>query len=235
MSNPLPPRALELVETHRNYAHALAGEILQGLPSHVLREDIEAAAELGLVEAAAAFDPTRGVLFKTFAYYRIRGAIYDGIRKATWFSKSMYDRYRFQMAANDVMSDYAETGATEAGPEGALREAQFLTESVASCYLLSLEAHAIDQADTNAVSAEQALLDQESRSYLRRALERLPEKSRRVIEGYYFEGRTLEEVGAGLGLSKSWICRVHAKALESLREAMLELMGEQATEIAGAR
>ncbi|HBY59785.1 MAG TPA: hypothetical protein DEH78_08165, partial [Solibacterales bacterium] len=159
----------------------------------------------------------------------------DGIRKATWFPKSMYDRYRFQMAANELLTDYTESAPSPAGPEAALREAQVLTEAVTSCYLLSLEAHAIDQPDTAAQSAEQALLDEESRHYLALALERLPEKSRKVIEGYYFEGRTLEEVGAGLGLSKSWICRVHAKALETLREAMLELMGEQATEAAGAR
>ncbi|MCW5964622.1 MAG: hypothetical protein KIT83_11335 [Bryobacterales bacterium] len=93
----------DLIVTHRSYAHALAAELLRGLPPRVAREDLEAAAELGLVEAAQAFDSSLGVLFKTFAYYRIRGAIYDALRKMTWFSKSVYDKYKFEIAANEYL------------------------------------------------------------------------------------------------------------------------------------
>ncbi|MGH9630030.1 MAG: sigma-70 family RNA polymerase sigma factor, partial [Bryobacteraceae bacterium] len=70
-----------LIETYRSYSHAIAAEILKKLPPAVDRDDVIGAAELGLVEAVRNFDASRSVLFKTFAYYRIRGAVYDALRK----------------------------------------------------------------------------------------------------------------------------------------------------------
>jgi RNA polymerase sigma factor for flagellar operon FliA len=226
---------LELVESHRSYAHALAAEIARALPGHVSREDLDAAAELGLVEAAQAFDSSRGVLFKTFAYYRIRGAVYDAIRKMTWFSKALYDKYRFEMAANEVGADFAESTTAPRNPRDAASSATQLAESITSCYLLSLEAEKPDYADPAAISAERVMIDDEEQHMVRRALALLPEKNRVVLEGYYFEGLNLEEVGARLGLSKSWVCRVHARSIELMREAMLELSARPATAGAGAR
>ena len=226
---------LELVEGHRSYAHALAAEIGRGLPAHVSREDLDAAAELGLVEAAHSFDSSRGVLFKTFAYYRIRGAVYDAIRKMTWFSKSLYDKYRFEMAANEVAGDFAESSQAPRNPNEASGAATQLAESFTSCYLLSLEAEKPDYADPAACSAEWVMIDDEQKSMVRRAVTMLPDKNRAVLEGYYFEGLNLEEVGARLGLSKSWVCRVHARSIELLRDAMLELSARPATVGAGAR
>src|SRR5882724_3392753 len=81
MTEPLTTNPNRLIEAYRSYSHAISAEILKKLPSSVDRDDVIGAAELGLVEAAQNFDPTRGVLFKTFAYYRIRGAIYDSLRK----------------------------------------------------------------------------------------------------------------------------------------------------------
>jgi RNA polymerase sigma factor for flagellar operon FliA len=62
----------------------------------------------------------------------------------------------------------------------------------------------------------------------------LPEKNRKVIEGCYYQNRTLEDVGADMGLSKSWTCRIHAKGIEMLRE-MLGPAGIRATLAAQAR
>ena len=62
----------------------------------------------------------------------------------------------------------------------------------------------------------------EAHERLREAVKRLPDKNRRVLEGYYYEDKSLEEIGAGMGLSKSWVCRVHAKSLEMVREYLEE-------------
>ena len=47
---------------------------------------------VGLVDAANKYDPNKGVKFKTFAEYRVRGAIFDEMRKLDWFSRSMRDK-----------------------------------------------------------------------------------------------------------------------------------------------
>jgi len=57
---------------------------------------------------------------------------------------------------------------------------------------------------------------------VRKAIETLPEKERRLMELYYFAEKNLEEAGAELGLSKSWACRLHARAVNLLREALAE-------------
>jgi RNA polymerase sigma factor FliA len=218
----LTPRMLELIETHRGYSRALAAEVLRGLPQQVLREDVEAAAELGLVEAAQAFDSSRGVLFKTFAYYRIRGAIYDALRKMTWFSKSLYDKYKFEMAANEYLGDYA-SGTLQTDSTNPAQAAASVVDTIASCYLLSIDAEGIDQADHKSPSPEESVIEADTFAHLHVALEQLPEKNRRVLRGYYFDNLSLEEIGEQLGLSKSWVCRVHARSLELLREAMEQI------------
>src|SRR5258708_2989430 len=88
------PSNHRLIESHLSYAHAIAAEIVKTLPNHVERGDLQAAAELGLTEAAHSYDHRPGVQFKTFAYYRIRGAVYDAVRKARWFSVGQEDTSR---------------------------------------------------------------------------------------------------------------------------------------------
>src|SRR6516225_6935140 len=70
----------ELIETHIGFAHAIAAELAGKYPPNITRADLERAAELGLVQAAQNYDPSRFVSFATFAYYRVRGAIFDEVR-----------------------------------------------------------------------------------------------------------------------------------------------------------
>jgi RNA polymerase sigma factor for flagellar operon FliA len=160
------------------------------------------------------------VQFKTFAYYRIKGAIYDGMRKMGWYPKGLYQQMRFEMAANEYLKD-ASSEAPQAGtPESQLNHLHDLTGNLLSCYMLSLEAGRMDPADQGQVSAEDTVVLTEQRKHLRLSLMQLPETNRRVVECYYFEQLTFDQIGERLGLSKSWVCRVHAKSLEMLRKLL---------------
>src|SRR3954465_311050 len=129
-----------LVETNLPYAHAIAAEGIRKLPFDLERKDIRGWAELGLVEAANSFDPTLGVQFKTFAYYRIKGAIYDGLRKMGWYPKGQYRQMRFEMAANEYLKDVSAGSMGAASPDAQLLNLKDLTANLATCYMLSLEA-----------------------------------------------------------------------------------------------
>jgi RNA polymerase sigma factor for flagellar operon FliA len=220
------PGADRLAETFRSYAHAIAAEVMRKFPT-VDRDDIRGSAELGLVEAANSFDPTRGVLFKTFAYYRIRGAIYDSLRKMGWFAKDSA-RLKFESGANEYMKDYAESAPADGSPEETLRELQDLTASVVNCYLISTTSMTEELQETGVQSAEERCIDREMRERLAEALNRLPAKNRQVLEDYYFRDQTLESIGERLGLSKSWVSRLHAKSLDMVR-AVLEQSGVTGT------
>lgn len=209
-----------LIEAHLSYAHAIAAEVLRKLPSEVDRKDIQGWARLGLVEAAGSFDRTRGVQFKTFAYYRIKGAIYDGLRKMGWYPKSQYQQMRFEMNANEYFKDLSANPLPSGSAETQLQDLKALTGNLMSCYMLSLEVLPNEPMDHSEVGIEDAVIRTQQRDNVRRALARLPEKNRRVLEQCYFDGLTFEEIGQRLGLSKSWVCRLHSKSLEMLREQL---------------
>jgi RNA polymerase sigma factor for flagellar operon FliA len=214
------PDTDRLIETYRSYAHALAAEVLRSFPS-VNKDDVWGAAELGLVEAANSFDPARGVLFKTFAYYRIRGAIYDSLRKMGWFAKDP-SRLRFESGANEYLKDHSEANLGSGSAQDNYQELKEITGSVLNSYFLSLSTVMEELPETRTLSAEARYLRREMNEKLRSALSRLPVKNRQVLESYYFGEETLESIGARLGLSKSWVSRLHAKSLDLLREAMAQ-------------
>jgi RNA polymerase sigma factor for flagellar operon FliA len=87
--------------------------------------------------------------------------------------------------------------------------------------LLSLDDLTEEISESSDKSPElQAQMNEEQRQ-MQEAMARLPEKNRQVIQWYYFEEKSLEEIGEKLGMSKSWICRVHAKSVEMLRDLIL--------------
>jgi len=217
MSSVPKPGADRLVEAFQTYAHAIAAEVIRKYPT-VDRDEIRGSAELGLVEAANSFDPTRGVLFKTFAYYRIRGAIYDGLRKMGWFARD--SRLKFESGANEYMKDHAESAPAAASPDDAVKELEDITASVVNCYILSLTDMPGEAPETGRKSAEEEYGEREMRDHLREALTKLPPKNRQVLEDYYFRDQTLESIGERLGLSKSWVSRLHAKSLEMARAVL---------------
>ncbi len=207
-----------LIATHLTYAHAIAASVLKTLPRHVERTELEGAAELGLTEAANSFDHRPGVQFKTFAYYRIRGAIYDAIRKSTWFSRAQHKQLQAEAGVNEYLGDAAAVTSQSAPCE--IDELDRHVGAAVSCYMLSLDSNKVKSAVEPGETIEETLLKAEQKVALAAAMKRLPERNRAVLEAYYFDGRTLEDIGTQFGLSKSWTSRIHAKGIELLRDFM---------------
>lgn len=204
-----------LAESYLGYAHAIAAEMLRTLPSNVDRADVESAAEFGLMQAANSYDPSRGISFATFAYYRVRGAIYDDLRKS-------YRVNRFEEGANTYMIDYSAAPPPASDPDSEYREVKRLTSHLVTSYLLSLDSSRQEPVSHSMESPLQRLLRKERHNQLREALIRLPEKNRRVIEGYYFAGLSFSQIGRDLGLSESTAWRIHARSLEMIRAVLEE-------------
>ncbi len=214
-----------LIELHIPYAHAIAAEFLSRFPAHVDRKDVQAAAEFGLVQAANAYDSARGVAFTTFAYYRIRGAVFDLLRQTVKAS-------RFEEAANEYMADYS-SGSPAGAAAPSYDELKNIASSVAATYFLSLENLSQEPEAQNNQAPLETLLRREQQQGIRTALQSLPEKNRQVLAAYYFEDLTLDEIGVRLGLSKSWVSRLHAKGLELLRPAVESSLKAKAGKLKG--
>ena len=219
-----------LVEQHLSLVQALARKVKRTLGAAIDLEDLVGYGSKGLVEAAERFDPRHGVSFTTFAYYRVRGAMYDGLRTMGWYSRADYARFRAEERANEYLRNQADregaargeapTGSAEArGAAETLASVGEILSGIATVHITSLEA-ASKVADDSLPPPDMAVDAGRLSRRVREAVTALPEKERRLMELYYFADKTLEEAGTELGLSKSWACRLHARAVDLLRDAL---------------
>jgi len=217
----------ELIADGRALVRSLALRAYRSIPIRVDLEDLIAYGELGLAEAARDFDPSRENAFSTFAYYRIRGAIYDGLAKMTWTSRARYRRMRYESMSSDVLD--SEREMDDGNPQTAEECGRWfgrVTERLAIVFLVCEGEGNGSFADTvidpgEAVSAR--MIHREAGEKLRAMVERLPESDKRLINYVYFQGLSLQEAGIRLGFSKSWASRLHAKILERLADNMRRL------------
>ncbi|OGQ21555.1 MAG: hypothetical protein A3I05_03380 [Deltaproteobacteria bacterium RIFCSPLOWO2_02_FULL_44_10] len=217
----------QLIEQYMPYAASIASRVCQTLSSTVDYEEVLCNARLGLLEAAKRFDPKHDVDFRTFAYYRIKGAIYDGLRRSGWLPRTLYAKIKFEEAANEYLQHQslyrAENGGetrkstTLSGEGGETDHVTETVSSLASIYIVSIDAtEDMEIEDQNGTDIEKRTEFMQIRKHMREAIGSLPEKEKQLVMMYYFQNRTLEEIGERLGLSKSWTSRLHARALTLL-------------------
>lgn len=182
-------------------------------------DDLVSAGSLGLVEARARFDATRGVLFSTFAYYRVRGAMIDHIRKSTTLSRRAYERVRAAESADRVGEDVAELrGATPAARTDSDATVLALEQAVGRL-TMAFVASCLGQ-DEEPTDPEAALASRQTEELVRKAIDVLPERERAIVVGHYLDGKRFDAIAEELGVSKSWTSRMHAKALDRMRKAI---------------
>lgn len=212
-----------LAAQHLDLPRRVARIIHARIREHLEFEELVALGNLGLAEACDRWDPAQGAAFRAFAYYRVQGAILDGIRRNTNLPRRVWAR----LTALTATAEYLEAAATrdaaakqQAGaPTTAdrLREVQAALGAIRTMYLVSLDAVGDDALPLEAPRADDALIRQRQAEALRRALGRLPERERALLTAHYVEGKTLLDAGAAMGMSKSWASRMHARAVDQLR------------------
>ena len=226
MSNQLVSRQ-QLIDDGQPLVYSLASRIYRTVPVRVDLDDLIAYGELGLAEAARDFDASQGVRFTTFAYYRVRGAIYDGLSKMSWTSRGRYRKHRFQQMANEVLQ--ADSDRSQASERSVDDDANWfgnVTENLAVVYMASQlgnEDQDWSLEDAGSRTAPATLAQQEISQKLIELIDTLPKNEQRLIRTVYFDGATLQDAANILGISKSWASRMHAKILEQLGRSLRQL------------
>jgi RNA polymerase sigma factor for flagellar operon FliA len=221
------PSPQQLIEECQGLVRSLALGIHRKVPSNVELDDLISYGQIGLVEAARDFDASRGGRFSTYAYYRIRGAIYDGLSKMSWFGRGERSRLRTDQKANEVLAHEA-AQAGERGDEDPVADLRWfrdVTRALAIVYLATqsdpddepLDATLVDP---SADAAPSLVIRRETSERLHELIDALPPEAAALIRATYFEGMTLQEAGVKLGVSKSWASRLHAKALARLARSL---------------
>lgn len=205
----------------------IAWKIHQRLPKRVELDELIAYGQVGLIEAANKYDPERGFRFTTFAYYRIRGAIFDGLSEMQWFTARDFHRGRYEALAGDLMEAEAEY-ADEDAHYSAQQNAAWMTGMSTRLAVVSLMCGAAEGNEADRVAGRED--DQPSHGLelseligaLRASVQSLPEQQRELIDLAYFKGLTLKQAGEKLGVSKSWASRLHDKALRALSQGLVQ-------------
>lgn len=221
-----PPTAQQLVASCQGLVRSLAWKIHRKVACRTELEDLISYGQVGLVQAAQDFDPTRGQ-FTTYAYYRIRGAILDGLSKMSWFSFFEYHSQRYEQMADELLAE-SEQSAPPCGQtplEDGARWFEETATSLSMTYVLSglggfdrsSRQSWVDDSEPDPLST---VSGQEICTRLRQLVDALPPETRTFIHAAYFEGTTLQEAGRRIGISRAWASRLHARVLKQLAKSL---------------
>lgn len=228
----------QLLLEHLPQVKYIARRIHDRLPAQVPLDDLIHAGVVGLIDAVEKFDPSKNVQLKSYAKFRIRGAILDSLREMDWSPRHLRRQARrIEETHRDLKLRFGRA-ATE--PELAkelgmsLDDFQHLLGELRGLDLGSLQAESMDpQADEDILNTRPGktdkdpfflCLDSEIRSHISTALEDLDEKEKQVITLYYLEELTMKEVGSVLGVGESRVSQIHSAAIIRLRARLGELM-----------
>jgi RNA polymerase sigma factor FliA len=228
---------------HLPIVRFLARRIHERLPQHVDIEDLVSAGVVGLMDAFAKFDPAKKVQFRSYAQFRIRGAILDSLRTLDWSPRELRRKGRAVEEAIRVLT--ARLGRPPGEAEVAaelgvtLEEYQQLLGDLKGLEIGTLHL------ERNEDSGEEELayvpgrpdedplfrcLKGELEDRLAEAIANLPDRERLVMTLYYYEEMTMREIGLALGVVESRVSQVHASAVVHLRAALKDLAGRGALE-----
>lgn len=239
----------ELVMQELQQVYYIAARIRERLPQHVEMEDLVSAGVIGLLEATRSFDGSKNVQFKTFAKFRIRGAILDSLRETDWGSRYMRRRAREiadvtarlegRLGRHPVESEIAREMEIE--PEqlrrivAQLDSLQMSGQQVSTAGDHSESFDVIESApDRTGLNPFELCLKGEEKAQLADAISKLSEREQTILSLYYREELTMKEIAKVVGISLSRVSQIREETMAKLK-AMLETMQGQSMPVVGKR
>ena len=234
---PVPPldERSQLIRDHMSLVELVVQRMIPQVPSFMSRDDMTSAAMEGLIDAANRYDPGKGIKFRTFAEYRIRGAIYDEMRKLDWFSRSLREKQnqltQTMLRLERKLGRSPEEDEMAEAMDMSLEEYHQLLTRVSHLGCVSLH-ETLDHTeegrnfldsleDYDGPSPLDQIEAREMAALLAQILEQLSEKERLVIALYYYEELTQKEIAEIIGVTEGRVSQLHSQALLKLRVKLL--------------
>jgi len=223
----------QLLMEYMPSVHYIARRVHDRLPQHVEMDDLVSAGTLGLMDALTKFDAGKGVQFKSYAQFRIRGAILDSLRELDWSPREL--RRRGRAVEDAVRALTAKLGRAPLEQEIAaelmvpLEQYHQLVGDLKGLEIGTLNVERNENSGDDEINYIPATeeddpflqcMKSEMRHNLAAAIEELPERERMVLNLYYYEELTMREVGEAIGIAESRVSQLHSMALLRLRSAM---------------
>ncbi len=224
--------AEQLVKKYMPLVDYHVQRISSSLPSNVSQEELKSLGMVGLFDALSKFDPKRDLKFNTYASFRVKGAILDGLRKKDWLPRSVREKskkiesikakleqkYLRQITASEIAEELkmSEAEVQKAIQENALAHFVSIDETNEE----NDQEQNLQIEDAAALNPEQQVLRNELVNELSEALRQLNKNEQLVISLFYEQGMTFTEIGKILNLSTSRISQIHSKAIQKLRHLL---------------
>ena len=223
----------EFITQYAPLIKTVAGRLAMRLPSHIDQDDLMSAGIMGLLDAMEKFDPSKGVAFKSYAEFRIRGAMLDELRAMDWVPRSVRRNARRLDNAYGAVERRTMRPATEEEVAEELdidlesfqrmvdetRGVSLFNEEDVSDLIGHKKVGTLWQAfqDTTPSDPIAALDLVELKKVVAKAIDALKENERVVVSLYYYEELTMKEIGQVMGYTESRISQLHSKAIARLR------------------
>ncbi|MGA7577057.1 MAG: FliA/WhiG family RNA polymerase sigma factor [Desulfobaccales bacterium] len=239
--NPDLVRQHQMVLQYAPLIRYIAARLALRLPSHISQEDLISSGIIGLIDAIQKYDLGKHINFRTYAEFRIKGAMLDELRNLDWAPRSVRQK------SNLLEKAYAQLQKSLGRPAEADEVAAFLgldledvhklLEETKSVCLVPLDSqpsrqpagcsgggkkHGFFLQDENLRDGLQEAHLSQLRQVIIKALEVLPHKEKLLINLYYYEELTMKEIGQIMGLTESRISQLHTQAMSRLRHRLRE-------------
>jgi len=230
----------QIVAQYSSMVKYAASRIAMRLPAQVELDDLISVGVLGLMDAINKFDSNRGAKFKTYAEFRVRGAILDELRSMDWAPRSV--RQKSSRLESAIQKLQAKLGRYPESDEIAIEMGISLSDyfdilnETQSLPIISLEDIGIDRESGEQKSLLDCLAGKgddpqaqlrltELKNILTGTIESLPVREGMVVSLYYYKEMTMKEIGAVLDITESRVSQIHSKAVFRLRAKLRSLIG----------
>lgn len=219
----------------------IAQKIASRLPSNIELDDLISCGVIGLMDAIDKFDSSRDNKFKTYAEFRIRGAILDELRAQDWVPRSVRDKAKqLERAYSKLESELGRPATDEemcAELSCNMDEFHEMLNKAKSVSLLN-----IDDASTFSKGDKRLMINlteggkssnpysavsyKNIQSRIKEGIKALPEKQRLVLSLYYYEDLNLKEIGQVLEVTESRVSQLHTQAVLKLKAKLQNDLGD---------
>lgn len=207
-----------LISNYIPFLKGIVSRVYAKLPKTVDIMDIENYACIGLIDAIKKFDLNRNIKFETYATYRIRGAIIDGIRKQDWLSRSqrlrIKNNYENQFE-NNAVRNYFSDWENDKFVMLSIDDPDFYEKKIA-------DSSSSDDSIGGLYSGMTADFAEkvQNKLFLRKAIGKLTARERKVIFHYYFKGKNFKEIGQLMHITESRVSQINKKILLTLKKEL---------------
>lgn len=222
-----------LIELFLPLVDFVSNRLAIGLPKNISKDDLSSHGIMGLIDAVEKFDYLRGLQFETYASWRIRGAIIDGLRQGDWVPRSVREKAKkVEDAYQKLEQQYLRSVTDEemsAFLNVPLQDFQQMVQDIAVTTICSIDDPIREEdsetrlsllVDEKAKNPEYTVNEVFLKDMLAKSIERLTEKEKTVVSLFYFEDLTLSEIAEVMSLSPSRISQLHSKAILRLRGSL---------------